>query len=121
MRKLFTSTILAVGLLPTLTTAQGVPTVDATVIRQAIAKATALQRDLGVQRDALGLETSLADVQSAQLTTLEGMTGAMTGPGYDVSALEGGGAFGASSVYPVDPNTPMDARLFVKVGKLLNG
>ncbi len=113
MRKLLTSTILAVGLLPTWAAAQGVPTVDVTVINQAIAKANALRRDLGVQRDALGLETSLADVQSAQLTTLEGMTGAMTGPpGYDVSALEGGGELGASTVYPVDPNTPMDARLF---------
>jgi len=113
MRKLFASTILAVGLLPTWAVAQGVPTVDATVIKQAIAKTNALQRDLGVQRDALDLETSLADVQSEQLTTLEGMTRAMTGPpGYDVSALEGDGELGASTVYPVDPSTPMDARLF---------
>lgn len=112
MRKLLTSTILALGFFPTLAVAQGVPTVDATVINQAIAKATALQNDLGVQRDALGLETSLADVQSEQLTTLESMTAAMTGPGYNVSSLEGDGELGASTVYPVDPSTPMDARLF---------
>lgn len=92
--------------------AQGVPTNDRTVIEQQIAKAGALLEDLRTQQEHLGVRRSLADVQSEQLTTLEEMTAATTGPGYNISAMETGGALGADAVYPVGPSGPVDSRLF---------
>ena len=92
--------------------AQGVPTVDATVIQQQIAKAGALLEDLQVQQVNLVVRTSLADVQAQQLTTLEAMTSGMTGAGYSVGALETDGMVGANTVYPLVSSAPMDARLF---------
>ncbi len=112
MKKLFATTVIAAGLIPTLLSAQGVPVVDMPSITQAIAKTAALRRDLEVQRTKLELEKSLDDIQKQQLETLQKMTEAMTGPGYNISSLEGSGEIGAATVYSVDPNTPMDKRLF---------
>jgi len=112
MKNLIASTLIAAGMFPTLLAAQGVPVVDMPSITQAIAKTAALRRDLEVQRNKLELEKSLDDIQKQQLETLQKMTEAMTGPGYNISSLEGAGEIGAAAVYPADPNTPMDARLF---------
>ncbi|MGH1355984.1 MAG: lytic transglycosylase domain-containing protein [Thalassovita sp.] len=112
MKRFLFSSALSLSMIATMASAQGVPTADGTVIAQARAKAAALLQDLEVQRETLGLNQSLADIEAEQLTTLEAMTEAITGPGYNMTALEGGGDLGASTVYPVDPNTPMDARLF---------
>ena len=55
---------------------------------------------------------SLADVQADQLSTLDEMTTAMTGSGYNANALETDAGIGANVIYPAVDNSPMDARLF---------
>lgn len=105
-------TAIAMALLPFPGMAQGVPTVDHTAIRQQIAKVNALVEDLSVQRDSLTVRTSLADVQADQLATLQAMTAATTGPGYDMAALESHGTIGAGTVYPAIASGPVDSRLF---------
>lgn len=101
---------LGLGALPAL--GQGVPTQDNSAIGRAIARVTALAEDLSVQQDKDHTESSLADVQADQLRVLEEMTAAITGPGFDIRALEGNADFGVAAVYPnTDPN-PMNSRLF---------
>jgi len=106
----------AMGLMATMPpcslSAQGVPTFDRVVISQQIAKATALVEDLQVQRDSLATRQSLADVQAEQLSTLNEMTAAMTGLGYNATALETDAVIGANVIYPAIDTSPMDARLF---------
>jgi hypothetical protein len=104
--------LLAALIAPCVGHAQGVPTVDATVIRQQIAKVCALLQDLQVQRDGLDVRQSLAATQAEQLSTLAAMTAGMTGPEYSLSGLETGGTIGAARVYPLVSSGPMDARLF---------
>jgi len=112
MKTALFSTALVAVVAPCVGLAQGVPTIDRTVIRQQIAKASALFEDLRVQRDSLTVRTSLANVQAKQLSALQAMTAATTGPGYDVSALETEGTIGAGTVYPVASGGPVDSRLF---------
>jgi len=109
-------TIISAGLYLGLSTlpalAQGVPTQDSSAIGRAIARVTALAEDLGVQQDKDRTETSLADVQADQLRVLQKMTAAITGPGFDIRALEGNADFGAAAVYPNADPSPMNNRLF---------
>jgi len=112
MKPALLSMSIAAALFPFPGMAQGVPTVDHTAIRQQIAKVNALFEDLGVQRDSLAVRASLASVQADQLATLQGMTAATTGPGYNVSALESHSMIGASTVYPPTASGPVDSRLF---------
>ncbi len=92
--------------------AQGVPTQDNAAIGQTIARVTALVQDLGTQGDKEAERSSIADVQADQLRTLEAISAAMTGPGFDISALEGNADFGVASVYPNTDTSPMNSRLF---------
>ena len=92
--------------------AQGVPTQDNSAIGRAIARVTALAEDLGVQQDKDRTESTLADVQADQLRVLEEMTAAITGPGFDIRALEGNADFGVAAVYPNTDASPMNSRLF---------
>ena len=92
--------------------AQGVPTHDGTAISRAIAMFESMARDLGVQNNKDGVETSIADVEAEQLRVLDEISAAMTGPGFNIRSLEGNANFGAGQVYPVASNHPMDARLF---------
>ncbi len=92
--------------------AHGVPTADLTVIRQQVAKVSALVEDLSVQQNSLTVRTSLAHVQADQLATLEQMTAATSGPGFSISAMESDPSIGANAIYPVHSSAPMDARLF---------
>ncbi|WP_417728478.1 transglycosylase SLT domain-containing protein [Roseovarius sp.] len=101
---------LGLGALPAL--AQGVPTQDNSAIGRAIARVTALAEDLGVQQDKDRTESTLADVQADQLRVLEEMTAAITGPGFDIRALEGNADFGVAAVYPNTDASPMNSRLF---------
>lgn len=94
------------------TAAQGVPTQDNAAIGQTIARVAALGKDLTVQSEKDSLETSLAEVQDEQLKTLEAITAAITGPGFDIRALEGNADFGVASVYPNTDTSPMNNRLF---------
>ncbi|KIC08827.1 lytic transglycosylase [Leisingera sp. ANG-M1] len=104
--------MLAAGLFPGVPTAQGVPVFDRTVVDRQIAKVSALVEDLRVQNESLLVRQSLADVQANQLSVLEEMTAAMTGPGFNVSALETSSTIGADTVYPVASTGQMDKRLF---------
>ena len=101
---------LGLGALPA--HAQGVPTQDNSAIGRAIARVTALAEDLGVQQDKDRTETTLADVQADQLRVLEEMTAAITGPSFDIRALEGNADFGVAAVYPNTDPSPMNSRLF---------
>jgi hypothetical protein len=92
--------------------AQGVPTQDNAAIGQTIARVTALVQDLGTQGDKEAERSSIADVQADQLRTLEAISAALTGPGFDISALEGNADFGVASVYPNTDTSPMNSRLF---------
>lgn len=112
MRSAFLPSALMTALIPFPGFAQGVPTVDHTVIQQQIAKANALIEDLWIQRDSLTVRTSLSGVQTEQLAALQAMTTATTGPGYDVTALESDGTIGANTVYPAIASGPVDSRLF---------
>jgi hypothetical protein len=47
-----------------------------------------------------------------QLRTLEAISAAITGPGFDIRALEGNADFGVAEVYPITDTIPMNARLF---------
>ena len=89
---------LCLGALPA--HAQGVPTQDNSAIGRAIARVTALAEDLGVQQDKDRTESTLSEVQADQLRVLEEMTAAITGPGFDIRALEGNADFGVAAVYP---------------------
>ena len=91
---------------------QGVPTQDNSAIGRAIARVAALAQDFGVQTEKGKVKTSLADVQAEQLSTLEAITAAITGPGFDIRALEGNADFGVAAVYPNTDTSPMNARLF---------
>ncbi|WP_156505772.1 lytic transglycosylase domain-containing protein, partial [Sulfitobacter sp. HI0054] len=51
-------------------------------------------------------------VQADQLRVLEEMTAAITGPGFDIRALEGNADFGVAAVYPNTDPSPMNSRLF---------
>lgn len=109
-------TIISAGLCLGLSTlpalAQGVPTQDNSAVGRAITRVTALAQDLDVQQDKGLTESSLSDVQADQLRVLKGMTAAITGPGFDIRALEGNADFEVAAVYPnTDPN-PMNSRLF---------
>jgi len=99
-------------LVPGTLRAQGVPTIDRTVIARQIGKVNALLEDLQIQRGSLAVRKSLAEVQGEQLATIDAMTAAMTGPGYNIASLESGGTLGAITVYPVTASGPVDARLF---------
>ena len=101
---------LGLGALPAL--AQGVPTQDYSAIGRAIARVTALAEDLGVQQDKDRTESTLADVQADQLRVLEEMAAAITGPGFDIRALEGNADFSVAAVYPNTDPSPMNSRLF---------
>ena len=92
--------------------AQGVPTQDNAAIGQTIARVTALFQDLGTQGDKDAERSSIAEVQADQLRTLEAISAAMTGPGFDISALEGNADFGVAAVYPNTDTSPMNSRLF---------
>lgn len=92
--------------------AQGVPTQDNTAIGRAIARVTSLVEDLGVQSDKDTTETSIADVQADQLRTLEAISAAVIGPGFDIRALEGNADIGVATVYPNTDTSPMNSRLF---------
>ena len=92
--------------------AQGVPTQDNAAIGQTISRVTALVQDLGTQSEKEVERSSIADVQADQLRTLEAISAAMTGPGFDISALEGNADFGVASVYPNTDTSPMNSRLF---------
>ncbi len=112
MNKARLTPVLIAMLAPCTIAAQGVPTIDRTVIEQQVAKANALFEDFQVQQENLGLRYSLSAVQFEQLTTLAAMTAAATGPGYNASALETAGTLGADTVYPLTSNGQVDARLF---------
>lgn len=92
--------------------AQGVPTQDNTAIGRTIARVMALAEDLRVQTDKDSVKTSLADVQAEQLRSLEAISAAITGPGFDIRALEGNADFGVATVYPNTDTSPMNTRLF---------
>ena len=112
MKKTAFFSVITLIVYPALALAQGVPTYDATLIAQSIARLNALAEDLVVQREADVVETSLAEVQADQLAVLQEMTAATTGSGYSVAALEGGGTLGANTVYPIVSTSPMNDRLF---------
>ena len=92
--------------------AQGVPTQDNAAIGQTIARVTALVGDLGVQSDKDTDRATLAEIQAEQLRTLEAISAAIIGPGFDISALEGNADFGVAAVYPNTDTSPMNSRLF---------
>ena len=104
--------VLTAGLFPSALASQGVPVFDRTVVERQIAKVSALIKDLRVQKDSLMVRQSLSDVQASQLSVLEKMTAAVTGPGFSVSALETSSTIGADTVYPVTSTGPVDKRLF---------
>lgn len=91
---------------------QGVPGIDGVSLSKQVAKLAEQAKDFGVQQDKDSTRKTIADIEAAQLAALEQMTGAITGPGYNVGAMEGGSALGASSVYPAVPSGPVDSRLF---------
>ena len=99
--------------------AQGVPTFDAgTYARTA---ATIAQRDLDIalQRDRLAREEELAEIERAQLASLESILGAVTtgasaSVAGTVAALEAGNGDGtaAAEVYATEDGNPAADRLF---------
>jgi len=103
---------LCFGMVVTTATAQGVPTHDNSAIGQTIARVAALLEDLGTQQQKDETEVSISDVQADQLRTLDAISAAMTGPGFNIRSLEGNADFGVAAVYPNTDNHPMDSRLF---------
>jgi Transglycosylase SLT domain len=91
---------------------QGVPTLDVTAVGRAAEIVRQLVRDFSVQTEKEETETTLAELHAEQLRALEEITAAITGPGFNIRALEGNADFGAAQVYPPVSNNPMDPRLF---------
>lgn len=91
---------------------QGVPVQNTSGLAQISALLSRLSKDLRIQRNLAETATSLAAVQADQLRVLDRMSGALTGPGLDVAALEGNADFPASDIYPPTDTHPMDSRLF---------
>ncbi|MDN5788685.1 lytic transglycosylase domain-containing protein, partial [Pseudorhodobacter sp.] len=92
--------------------AQGVPVIDGAGLAKQIAKLAQQAKDFGVQQDKADTRNTLAEIESEQLATLEKMTAAISGPGYDIAAMESSGDLGANKVYPATPTGSLDARLF---------
>ena len=103
---------LVLSTLPVLAFAQGVPTTDRTAIARNVSIFDSLLEDLGVQNDIDGVGATIEELEADQLRVLDEMAAAITGPGFNIAALEGNADFGTDQIYPVVSNHPMDARLF---------
>jgi hypothetical protein len=103
---------LVLSALPALAASQGVPTTDRTAIARNVSIFDSLLEDLGVQNDIDSVGATIEELEADQLRVLDDMAAAITGPDFNIAALEGNADFGADQIYPVAPNHPMDARLF---------
>lgn len=112
MKSLLPSIATCLVLAAPMVTAQGVPVIDGAGLAKQIAKLAEQAKDFGLQTDKSAARNTMAEIEAEQLATLERMTGAITGPGYSVAAMEGGGALGAKTVYPPVASGPVDNRLF---------
>lgn len=91
---------------------QGVPTQDSPGIGQLITILNSMGKDREAQQETLSTRAELDRIQAEQLRTLEEMTAAISGPGFDSTALETHASFPASEIYPPTDPSPMNSRLF---------